>query len=231
MQRLRLTFTRGEEVKYIAHLDLMRLWERALRRVAIPLAYSQGFTPHPRLSLAAPLAVGVTSQGELMDILLERRMSPYVLMKALGPQLPRGIDLVAVQEVGVTVPSLQSLVRFAEYRVVVETGKSLEEAEAALGSFLARPSLPWQHLREGKPRRYDLRALVDDVWLLDGRPGEVTLGMRLRTDDQATGRPEQVALAMGFPQSPKLIHRTKLIVASPETTKQPTRASPERRGR
>jgi radical SAM-linked protein len=61
MQRLRITFARGKELKYISHLDLMRLWQRALRRADIPLAYSQGFSPHPRLSIAAPLAIGVTS--------------------------------------------------------------------------------------------------------------------------------------------------------------------------
>ena len=67
MQRLRLTFSRGEELKYISHLDLMRLWPRAIGRADMPLVYYQVFSPHPRLSLAAPLAVGVTSSGELMD--------------------------------------------------------------------------------------------------------------------------------------------------------------------
>ena len=57
VQRLRVTFTRGEQVKYITHLDLMRFWERALRRAEIPVAYSEGFSPHPQLALAAPLAV------------------------------------------------------------------------------------------------------------------------------------------------------------------------------
>ena len=68
MQRIRISFSRGEKVKYISHLDLMRLWERALRRASIPIAYSQGFSPHPKISIAAPLPIGVTSDGEFMDI-------------------------------------------------------------------------------------------------------------------------------------------------------------------
>jgi len=56
MQRLRVRFCRGEEVKFISHLDLMRLWQRAIKRAGISVAYSEGFSPHPRISLAAPLA-------------------------------------------------------------------------------------------------------------------------------------------------------------------------------
>ena len=70
MQRLRIKFRRGAEVKYISHLDIMRLWQRALNRAGIALAYSEGFHPHPKISLAVPLAVGVTSEAELMDIIL-----------------------------------------------------------------------------------------------------------------------------------------------------------------
>ena len=68
MQRIRIKFNRGEEIKFISHLDITRLWERALRRAGVPLAYSQGFSPHPQLSFAVPLAVGMTSEAELLDI-------------------------------------------------------------------------------------------------------------------------------------------------------------------
>ena len=70
LQRLRVTFTRGEEMKYITHLDLMRFWERALRRAELPVAYSEGFSPHAQIALAAPLPVGTTSDCELMDVFM-----------------------------------------------------------------------------------------------------------------------------------------------------------------
>ncbi len=213
MQRLRITFSRGEEVKYIAHLDLMRLWERALRRAGIPLAYSQGFSPHPRISLAAPLPVGVTSGGELMDILLKRRVSPYFFIKVIGDQLPRGIDILGVEQVQLTLPSLQSQMRKAEYRVEVEMDRRADEVEEALRSFLARERFPWQHRRDKEVRHYDLRSLVDHLWLMGWQDYLCTLGMRLRTDNTATGRPEQVTAALGFGERPRSIHRTKLILA------------------
>ncbi|MBI2305580.1 MAG: DUF2344 domain-containing protein [Chloroflexi bacterium] len=213
LQRLRVTFSRGEEVKYIAHLDIMRLWERVLRRAQISLAYSQGFTPHPKVSIAAPLAVGVTSEAELMDVFLTRRMSPYYFTKAVSPQLPPGIGVLAVQEVGLKVPSLQSMVRFAEYNVLVSTdGKGLPDLQPLISSLLESQELPWSHSRDKSLRSYDLRALIDDIWLIGWHDTSGTLGMRLRTDSAATGRPEQVALALGFTDHPQAIHRTKLIL-------------------
>jgi len=213
MQRLRLAFSRGEGLKYISHLDLMRLWQRALRRADIPLAYSQGFSPHPRLSLAAPLAIGVTSSGELIDIFLERRVSPHFFLKAISKQLPPGIDISEVVEVGPRLPSLQSQVLYAEYEVGVVTDKGPEEVDASMRSLLDRDTLPWQHARDKEIRRYDLRSLIESLWLLDYNPPECTLGMRLRCDNTGTGRPEQVISALGFANPPKSVHRTKLILA------------------
>ncbi len=200
-------------MKYISHLDLMRLWQRALRRAGIPLAYSQGFSPHPRLSLAAPLAIGVTSSGELMDVFLEHRVSPHFFMKTMSKQLPPGIDISEVVDVALGLPSLQSQVLYADYEVRVNTTRAREEVEASLQSLLAKDSLPWQHTRDKEIRKYDLRSLVQDLRVADGRPPECVLGMRLRCDASGTGRPEQVTLALGFPDPPASIHRLKLILA------------------
>jgi radical SAM-linked protein len=213
MQRLRLKFSRGREVKYISHLDLMRFWERALRRAELPLAYSEGFTPHPRISIAAPLPLGVTSEAELMDVFLTRRVSPNFFFRAISAQLPHGIDVTRVEEVLLGAPSLQSQIRYAEYRVEVETEMKPAEVEAALRSLLQTKHLPWQHSRDTEVRRYDLRALIDSLWLAGWYELGCILGMRLRTDSQGAGRPEQVTKALGFPSYPKSLHRTKLILA------------------
>ncbi|MCK4963621.1 MAG: TIGR03936 family radical SAM-associated protein [Dehalococcoidia bacterium] len=213
MQRLRITFSRGDEVKYLSHLDLMRLWERALRRAGIPLAYSQGFSPHPRISIAAPLPIGVTSDGELMDILLQKKASPYFFIKTVGEQVPRGIGIAGVAQVALPLPSLQSQVRQAEYRVELATDKREQEVEDGIRSFMAKKQLPWQHRRDHEVRQYDLRSLVDRLWLIEWQELWCTLGMRLRTDSSAAGRAEQVTLALGFPDPPRSIHRTKLILA------------------
>ena len=212
MQRLRIRFSRGEELKFISHLDIMRLWQRALHRAEIPLAYTEGFSPHPRISLAAPLAVGVTSQAELMDIFCTRWVSPHFFTNAVEQQLPTGIKILQVHSVAPTMPSLQSQVGYAEYRVEVETEKNRQGVEASLASLLSAKSLPWHHERDTGTRNYDLRALIDKLWLIDWHNGYGTIGMKLRCDSGGSGRPEQVAAALGFSQRPRSIHRTKLIL-------------------
>ncbi len=210
MQRLRIRFSRGEAVKFISHLDIMRLWQRALQRAQIPLAYTEGFSPHPRLSLAAPLAVGITSQAELMDVFCDKWVSPHFFTDAVSQQLPAGIEIVQVFSVAPTLPSLQSQVGFAEYEVELETDKDEAGVKAALTSLLALEQLPWHHERDTGTRNYDLRSLIEDLWLMEWRQDASTIGMRLRCDSGGSGRPEQVAAALGF--EPTSIRRTKLLL-------------------
>ncbi|MBN1367488.1 MAG: DUF2344 domain-containing protein [Dehalococcoidales bacterium] len=212
MQRLRIKFNRGEEVKFISHLDITRLWERALRRAGIPLAYSQGFSPHPLIALAVPLSVGMTSEAELMDITCTRNVTPQWLTDMVNQQLPAGIRILQSQQITPTQPALQAQVRFAEYRVEVKTDKEKGEIEAAIKSLLALEQLPWQHQRDTGVKNYDLRVLIDKIMLLDRQDGMCTLGMRLRCDNTGSGRPEQVTAALGFSEYPEVIHRTGLIL-------------------
>jgi radical SAM-linked protein len=212
MQRLRIRFFRGEEIKFISHLDIMRLWQRVLHRAGIPLAYSEGFSPHPRISLAAPLQVGVTSQTELMDLFCTRWVSPHFFTNAVNQQLPPGIKILQVYAVAPTMPSLQSQVSYSEYEVQIETEKDKPDIESALTSLLSVKQLPWHHERDTGTRSYDLRTLIDKLWLTDWHKGSCTIGMRLRCDNSGSGRPEQVAAALGFANYPKSILRTKLIL-------------------
>jgi radical SAM-linked protein len=211
MQRLRIRFSRGENIKFISHLDIMRLWQRALQRADIPLAYTEGFSPHPRLSLAAPLAVGVTSQAELMDVFCSKWVSPHFFTDAVSQQLPAGIEIVQVFSVAPTMPSLQSQLSQAEYEVELETDNDKAEVEKALASLLSVEQLPWHHERDTGTRNYDLRALIDDLWLIEWSQGSSTIGMRLRCDSGGSGRPEQVAAALGF-SHPTSTLRTKLLL-------------------
>ena len=213
MQRLRVRFSRGEEVKYISHLDLMRFWARALTRAGIPLAYSEGFTPHPKISLAAPLPLGVTSEAELMDVVLQRPVSPYFFIKAVRQQLPSGIDILEVRQIPLMAPSLQSQLRYVEYRVKVRSEKSGEEMQVAIDHLLHTSHLPWQHMRDTGPHHYDLRLLIENLWVIDYQDADFILEMCLRSDSYGTGRPEQVIAALGLTDYPTSIHRTKLILA------------------
>jgi len=147
-----------------------------------------------------------------MDVFLSRWVSPHSLVAQAKIQLPDGLDLLEAWPVGLNIPSLQSQVRFAEYKVEVDTGEGTQEVQAAIQSLLSVQELPWHHFRDTGARYYDLRALVDFLWLIDCQDALCILGMKLRCDARGTGRPEQVAKALGFSQRPKSVHRTNLIV-------------------
>jgi radical SAM-linked protein len=212
MQRLRIKFSRGPEIKFISHLDIVRLWQRAFNRANIEIAYSTGFSPHPKISLAAPLPLGITGDAELMDIFCIKGVAPHSFASAVNQQLPPGMTVDKVYPIAFDLPSLQSQISLAEYKVEVEVEKGPSDIKAALEAMLDLEHLPWQHQRDTGPKQYDLRVLIDDLWVIDWKPPVGVLGMRLRCDSNGSGRPEQVAAALGYKERPLSIHRTQLIL-------------------
>lgn len=212
MHRLRIRFGRREEVKFISHLDIIRLWHRALRRADIELVYSEGFNPHPKISIAAPLALGITSEAELIDIYTNDFISPNSFSTYVSRQLPLGIDIVQVYQIANNLPSLQAQMRYAEYLTKVKTvAKGENDIKKTISTLLSKKELAWQHKRDTGFRSYDLRELIDDIWLMSWSDNCSNIAMRLRCDSKGSGRPEQVIKALGFKQLIS-IHRTKLIL-------------------
>jgi len=212
--RLRISFRRGPELKFISHLDMMRLWVRALRRAQIPLTYSEGFSPHPKIALAAPLSVGVTGEAELMDISVDRIVSPHWFKSAVNQQLPPGAEVLDVFTIAPSLPSLQSQVRFAVYRVEICTAKTPEEVAADVRRLMAQENIPWHHERDTGRREYNLRRLVESIEVIACNDGKCTLEMKLRCDESGSGRPEQVVYALGFHEYPLSISRRRLVLGA-----------------
>jgi radical SAM-linked protein len=212
MQRLRLRFSRGARLKYISHLDLIRLWHRAFRRAGLELAYSEGFNPHPRIHIAAPLPLGVTGESELMDVVFAKEYMPQSVGLSVNAQLPPGIKIEQVMQVALTVSSLQGQVRRAIYRVEIpENDASRQKIESLIAVLLSRESLPWAIQREEKVRNIDLRKQISDIWIEEITSCSILLGMDLQCDSNGSGRPEQVVKALGL-SAPASVHRIKLVV-------------------
>jgi len=216
MQRLRVTFSRSGDAKYIAHLDMMRFWERAFRRAGLQVARTQGFHPHPRIVAASPLPVGSTGEAELLDVYLDEPVAPLAFYRSVSAVLVPRIRVVEVVETPLQLPALQALMRFADYRVVLEPLETgCAALRAAVAALLAAASFPWEHVRDGEARRYDLRAQVAALAVEACDADRAVLTMRLRCDAGASGRPEQVVRALGFDSGPAAIHRTRLVLADP----------------
>lgn len=207
--RLRITFSKGGPLTYTSHLDLMRVWERALRRASAPLAYSQGFNPRPRLQLAAALPLGHTGEAELLDVRLERPAAMASFARTVSPVLPAGLAISQVRQVGLKEPALQTQVVSAEYRVTVECSDPAEQITDRIARLLAETALP----REQRGKQYDLRPLVERLWLEErAAGGEAALGMQLAAREGATGRPEAVLETLGMGDTFACYHRRRLIL-------------------
>ena len=94
MPRIKIRYTKGEEIKFISHRDLMRAFQRAVRRAEIPIAYSQGFNPHMKISWGQALKVGKASESESAELQLEEWIQPEVLRQRLNQKLPKGIEIL-----------------------------------------------------------------------------------------------------------------------------------------
>ncbi len=210
-QRLRVTFAKGPQLKYISHLDLALAWERTLRRAGIPLAYSHGFNPQARLQLASGLPLGYTGSAELMDVMLTEAVSPEEFVSRVRPVLPEGLRVVAAEEMPLKSPTLQSRLRQAEYRVTVETSLSGDELINRITHLLACDRLERQRVRKRRVETFDLRPLVDDIRLEAIGQGQAVLWMRLSAGQGGNARPDAVLAALGLGDTHSQVERTKLL--------------------
>ena len=228
VQRVRITYARGDQAREMSHLETMRALEQGMRSVGLPLAYAEGRRPTPQISIALPLAVGATSDCEMADIYLSERVMPAELLSALRSGLPAGLAALAAEEVGLAAPALQTQVRWAEYEVDVTGGQgSAAEVRRAISELLGAPSLPWEHQRTTKLQRYDLRPLVVGLWLEAEGEGVYRLAMRLRVSQERSGRADQVVAALGL--GPLLrVHRRRMYLEETPAAVQAYRRRSER---
>ena len=164
--RLRITFSKSGALRYIGHLDLHSLWERTVRRAGLPLSYTQGFHPGPKIQLASALPLGFIGSAEIVDLWIndpaDSSDRPYKEM--LQSAAPPGLVISSVEVVDEHGPALQTQVVSAEYEVTLLESGSSSGLASSVSNLLGTPSLP--RVRRGKA--YDLRPLIES---LDFYPG------------------------------------------------------------
>lgn len=219
VQRVRARFRKGERARHISHLDVLRYWERAMRRAGLPLCYSQGFTPHPKIAFAAPLPLGFTGEAEIMEALLGERVPLDRFAADLAAQTTPDLELGAVSEVGMGLPALPTLPRWADYRAALG-GMDAARAREAADAFLAAAHYPWRQERAGKrkAREYDLRAGVASLAIAE-EAGAAVMHARLGARQEFTVRPEQVVAAL-FPKAEvERYARVALVLDEPDAAR------------
>ena len=209
--RLRITFSKGRQLKYISHLDLALTWTRALRRAGVPLAYSQGYNPQAKTQLASGLPLGYTGAAEVLDVIFTDRMAPEEFIGCVDPTLPEGLSIASAEEVPLKAPSPQSALRQAVYRVTVETSLTEVELNRRVANLIASDQLEQQRVRKGRVEAFDLRPLVDDVRLEAIGDGQAVFFMRLSAGQHGNVRPDAVLAALGLEDAFAQVERTRLL--------------------
>jgi radical SAM-linked protein len=214
--RLRLTFAKKAQIKYISHLDLALAWERALRRAAIPLVYSQGFNPRPKIQIASGLPLGTTGRAELIDIIISPPLEPQQALQQIRRALPAGLVLHKVEAVPLNAPSLQNLLRQADYQVWVETNLPHDELDRRVAALWAAETLIQPRQRRGNSENIDIRPWLHDLKLIDLVGDVAHLAMRLTAGQFGNLRPETVLAALDLADQGVAIERIRLIFADPD---------------
>jgi radical SAM-linked protein len=206
--RIRITFAKTEAMRFTSHLDLHRTWERTFRRARLPLAYSHGFNPRPRLNLASALPLGFTGSQEVLDAWLEQTLPIPDIQHALTQAAPPGIRIQGIESMDERAPTLQTMVEASEYTLIL--GEQLPDLDAQLQALIQAESLPRQ--RRGKD--YDLRRLVLDLKRLPNcEDGRQRIYARLKAQEGATGRPEEVLETLGVDPLSVRVNRDCLVLA------------------
>ncbi len=197
MPKYLLFFEKGEPVRWLGHLDILRTMERAVRRAELPVAFSEGFNPREKLGFVSALSVGITGSQEPVTLELTRMMTTAELIQKLNSVLPAGLQIQRgriISEAAVKqIP--HTLVR-AEYNVVCSCSQSdcWEDVQAAVSALLAQATLPYTREREGRTRSVDIRPYLYALLPQEPGPreGRITLQMTTARTEQNTLRPAEV---------------------------------------
>ncbi|WP_255023824.1 TIGR03960 family B12-binding radical SAM protein [Cyanobium sp. T1G-Tous] len=199
VDRLRIGFAKTGSLALISHLDTLRMLERALRRSGLPVSFTGGFHPLPRLQLALPLPLGVEGSGEWLDLEFTEQVDPGLVRSRLQPELPPGFQLLSAIRVEVFGVSLSQELASAHWQFVLQSqagaAPTLEQWQQARASLLAAETLTWNDTdKKGRPRSRDCRPfLLDLQWAEPQSDGSLLCSLWAAIDAAGRSlRPEQV---------------------------------------
>jgi radical SAM-linked protein len=211
VQRLRIRYAKRGRLRFTSHRDFSRAFERAVFRARIPMAYSSGFNPHPRISYAGAAPTGAASEAEYLEIGLAQVTDPDDVRRALEEALPDGLDVLEV--VGGRTGSLADLLEASRWSVAVAMPPGA--VAAAVDAFLAVDSVPVERMTKKGLRTFDCRQAVVAMTVGPDAAGEGSsvLDLTLRHTVPAV-RPDDVLTGLGTvaglrPESPPVLTRLR----------------------
>ena len=201
-----MTYAKLGNLRFIGHLDLQRLFERALRRTNLPLRYTQGFSPHMRINLASALPLGFIGDAEQMDFWLDQEVSLDEISNRLNKALPAELILKNLQVIDNQLPSLQASLLSSEFEIVLPPEFYAVKLQDQMNALLEQDSLPVQR----RKKTVDLKNLIL-TWQLDRQPAKTVLVISMKATPLENGRPDELLVLLGIDPADCVITRTKLV--------------------
>ena len=200
--RMIVRFGKNPRLRFISHLDMQRFFQRALNRTGLPIAYSQGFNPHPVMAFASALALGWTSEYEVLDVKLGAPIGRKHAEEAIRSALPDDLPVLQVKMVDDRLPSLMPMVRYSEYRIE-NSGVTAE----MLDKFLASDNVMAIRKTKSGEREINIRPLAYELHL----EGDVLIA-KLALTDKDTLKPDLLVRSLtGVDNEDMRIHRVALL--------------------
>jgi len=199
VQRIRIRYAKRGRLRFTSHRDFARAFERALRRAEAPMAYSAGFTPHPKISYVGASPTGVASEAEYLEVGLAREVDVEEFRRALDAALPDGLDIVEAVIAGPG--SLADRMDASAWRIELP-GVSVDQARDAVDGFLARSEVAVERMTKSGRREVDVRAAVIIAEVSGavsdgGDPSRAIIDLVVR-QVTPTVRPDDVVAALGI---------------------------------
>ena len=209
-QRLRITFGKAGTLKYTSNLDVAKIWERTLRRADLPILYSKGFNTRPRIQLAMPLPLGITSDCEILDVALRETIcfNEAALRRRLLRVAPAGLTIAAIEDVDLRESALHGRIISAEYRIRFYDEVSSDMMRRRISELLAQESIIVERVRRRKRSVMDIRPLIIELTVDD----QGDLLAHLSVGDRGNLRPDHLLEQLGLHDRHYSAHRRKLHV-------------------
>ena len=229
---VRIRFTKRGKVRFISHRDVARAFERAFRIEQLPLAFTQGFAPRPKVSFGLALSVGHESDAEYLDVQLAEPAPLDSIAGALSAALPDGIDVTGVAALADRAPALQESVTAVRYEVTVSgaAGRVVgaEELATVVDRALARPTLPVTRTRKGRKVTDDLRSIVRAMSVQGVQELGPVLDLELSTQPRGA-RPTEVLTAVDDDLVDRRVLRTNQWIERGGARREPLEADARQR--
>ncbi len=193
MLKYRAEITKGEEIRYISHLDYASLMERAVRRAKLPAAYSEGFNPRMKMAFASALAVGVTSDAEYVDIELTKDICQPEFFDRLSAALPPGVRLLKVREIQGKVQALMAAADLADYRIEIPFSGTEEEAQAFVSRYNREDEVVYERKTLKKSKLIEVRQYMKEPVKIEEAAAEhLTLRMKIIITPTGSVKPGEI---------------------------------------